>query len=128
MAYHIETARSMAKGALFVGWGALIPGREDAARKVLAESVEYLQRLQWEGAIDSFEAVALEPHGGELAGFVLVRGDRQAIAQLRVTDEFTRIVVRIQLVHTHVGVVGAYADAEMQSLFEVWDEQEAELV
>ena len=118
----------MTKGALFVGWGALIPGREDAARKVLAESVEYLQRLQWEGAIDSFEAVALEPHGGELAGFVLVKGDRQALAHLRVNDEFTRLVVRIQLVHTHVGVVGAYAGAEMQSLFEVWDEQEAELV
>jgi hypothetical protein len=117
----------MAQGALFVGWGALIPGREEAARKVLAESVEYLQRLQWEGAIDSFEAVALEPHGGELAGFVLVKGDQQAIAHLRVNDEFTRIAVRVQLVHTHVGVVGAYTGAEMQSLFEVWDRQEEEL-
>jgi hypothetical protein len=117
----------MAKGALFVGWGALIPGREQAARKVLAEAVQYLQRLQQAGTIDSFEAVALEPHGGDLAGFVLVRGDQEAIAHLRVSAEFTRVAVRVQLVHTHVGVVGAYTGAEMQSLFEVWDRQEEEL-
>src|ERR671928_154888 len=54
----------MAKGALFVGWGALIPGREAAARRVLGDAMQYLQRLQQAGTIDSFEAVALEPHGG----------------------------------------------------------------
>jgi hypothetical protein len=112
---------------LFVGWGALIPGREQAARRVIGESVEHLQRLQREGAIDSFEAVALERHGGELTGFVLVKGDQQAISRLRTSDEFTRIAVRIQLVHTYVGVVGAYTGAEMQSLFEVWDREEGEL-
>ena len=117
----------MAKGALFVGWGALIPGREGAARRVLNEAVQYLQRLQREGTIDSFEAVALEPHGGDLTGFVLVRGDREAISRMRVSDEFARIAVRVQLVHTHVGVVGAYTGAEMQSLFEEWDRQEEDL-
>ena len=30
----------MAKGALFVGWGAIIPGREEAAPKVLNEAVQ----------------------------------------------------------------------------------------
>jgi hypothetical protein len=117
----------MAKGALFVGWGALIPGREGAARRVLTEAVQYLRRLQEEGVIDSFEAVALEPHGGDLAGFVLLKGDREAISRIRASDEFTRIAVRVQLVHAHVGVVGAYTGAEMQSLFEVWDRQEEEL-
>ena len=87
----------------------------------------YLQRLQQEGTIDSFEAVALEPHGGDLTGFVLVRGDREAISRMRVSDEFSRIAVRVQLVHTDVGVVGAYTGAEMQSLFEEWDRQEEDL-
>lgn len=117
----------MVQGALFVGWGALIPGREGAARTVLNEAVQYLERLRQAGTIDSFDAVALEPHGGELTGFVLVRGDQEAISRMRVSDEFTRIAVRVQLVHTHVGVVGAYTGAEMQSLFEVWDRQEEEL-
>ena len=117
----------MAKGALFVGWGALIPGREEAARGVLGEAMRYLQRLQGEGTLDAVEAVALEPHGGDLHGFVLVRGEREALARLRVSDEFVRVIVGVQLVHTHVGVVGAYAGEEMRSLFEVWDEQEKRL-
>ena len=117
----------MSKGALFVGWGALIPGREEAAQKVLKEAIQYLQRLQQEGAIDSFEAVALEPHGGDLAGFVLVKGDKEIVAELRVSAEFVRITARVQLVHSHVGVVGAYTGAEMQTLFQMWDQQTEEL-
>ena len=39
----------MAKGALFVGWGALIPGREKAAKQVLGEAMQYLHRLEQEG-------------------------------------------------------------------------------
>jgi hypothetical protein len=112
----------MAKAALFVGWGALIPGREEAGGNVLAGAMQYLQRLQGEGRIDSFEAVALDPHGGDLAGFVLVKGDKDAIGELRMSDEFVRILVRVQRVHQSVGVVNAYTGAEMQSLFALWDE------
>jgi hypothetical protein len=117
----------VAKGTLFVGWGALIAGREKKARSVLGEAMQYLQRLQQEGTIDSIEAVALEPHGGDLNGFVLVKGDKQALARLRVDDEFVRIMVGVQLVHSKVGVVGAYTGAEMQSLFEMWGQQEEKL-
>lgn len=118
----------MAKGALFVGWGAIIPGREEAAPRVLNEAVQWLVRLQHEGRIDGFEAVALEPHGGDLAGFVLVKGDKESLASLRVEDEFLRTMVRVQLVHSKVGVVGAYTGAEMQSLFALWDREEATLL
>jgi hypothetical protein len=112
----------MAKAALFVGWGALIPGREEAGGNVLAGAMQYLHQLQAEGRIDSFEAVALDPHGGDLAGFVLVKGDAEAIAELRMSDDFTRIVVRVQRVHQSVGVVGGYTGAEMQALFALWND------
>jgi hypothetical protein len=118
----------MAKRKLFVGWGALIPGREEAAQKVLNDAIQYLQRLQREGMIDGFETVALEPHGGDLAGFVLVKGDKDAVARLRESEEFLRVTVRVQLVHSHVSVVGAYTGAEMQALFEMWEQQSEELM
>ena len=117
----------MAKGALFVGWGA-ITGREKGAQNVLGEAMQYLQRLQQEGTLDSIEAVALEPHGGDLQGFVLVKGDKDALAQLRVDEEFVRMIVGVQLVHERVGVVWAYAGTEMQSLFGMWDRQEERLI
>jgi hypothetical protein len=112
----------MEKAALFVGWGALIPGREAAAGKVLHDAMEYLTRLQQEGRIDSFEAVALGPHGGDLAGFVLVRGDTAAIAEFRYSEEFIRISTQIQRVHQSVGAVDAFVGKEMGQYFAMWDE------
>jgi hypothetical protein len=40
---------------------------------------------------------------------------------------FVRIIVGVQLVHSHVGVVWAYTGAEMQSLFEMWDQHKEKL-
>lgn len=118
----------MAQGALFVGWGAIIPGREKTASRVLGAAVEYLRRMQGEGTIDGFDVMLLEPHGGELEGFVTVKGDRDKLARLRVSEDFQRVIVGVQLVHSKVGVVGAYAGAEMGSLMRLWDEQEDQLL
>jgi hypothetical protein len=117
----------MSKGSLFVAWGALIPGREEAAGQVLGGAVQYLQQLQQAGRIDSFEVVVLEPHGGKISGFVLLTGDKDAVAQLRVSDEFLQISVQIQMVHSDVSVIGAYTGAEAQSFFAIWDQQSAAL-
>ena len=40
---------------------------------MLGEAMRYLQRLQQEGMIDGVGAVGLEPHGGDLYGFLLVK-------------------------------------------------------
>jgi hypothetical protein len=54
---------------LFVGWSSPVRGREAQAAKVFGEAAEFWTRQQQEGAIESWEAVFLEPHGGDLAGF-----------------------------------------------------------
>jgi hypothetical protein len=56
-----------------------------------------------------------------------VKGDKDAIAEMRASEEFTRISIRVQVVNGNVGVVGAYTGAEMQSLFGIWDEEEGKL-
>ncbi len=66
----------MAGEALFLGWGPVVRGREQTAFKVFQETIEYYGRLQQEGKIDSFEPVLIAPHGGDLGGFVLLRGER----------------------------------------------------
>lgn len=118
----------MAKGALFVGWGAIIPGREKTASAVLGEAAGYLQQLQRDGKIDAFDVVLLEPHGGDLEGFVMVKGEKESLATLRVSEEFQRLIVGVQLVHAKVGVTGAYTGAEMQTVMRLWDEQEERLL
>ena len=118
----------MDKGALFISWGPIIAGRETQAKQVLGEALQYCEGLQRSGRIDTFDVVVLEPHGGDLGGFVLLKGDKTKMATLRVDPEFIRIIVGAQLVHQKVGVVGAYSGAGMQALFGVWEEQESRLL
>jgi hypothetical protein len=118
----------MAKGALFVSWGELIPGREETGSKILQDAMTYLGRMQAEGRIEGAEAVILEPVGGTTLGFVLVKGERDTLAALRVSPEFLRIVVGIQLVHRNVAVVWGHTGAEMGQLLGLWAEREAELL
>jgi len=98
---------AMADYGLFIGWGTAVRGREARALDSFNEALAYYGRLQSEGRIESFEVGILEPHGGDLAGFVLVRGDRQQLSQLRVDDEFERLTTRAVLVVDGLGVVGA---------------------
>lgn len=117
----------MAKGALFVGWGSIIPGREKAASSALQAAMLYCTGLKDAGRIDDFEAILLEPHGGDLEGFVLVRGEEEELARLRGEQSFLRTIIGVQLVHNRVGVVTAYTGQAMGTLLGLWAEQEDEL-
>src|SRR5256885_16683049 len=88
----------MATGALMIGWGPTVRGREQKALQVFNEAIQYYTRLQQQGTIESFEPVALEPHGGDLQGFLLVRGDREKLNALRSSEEFLRLNNRAALV------------------------------
>jgi hypothetical protein len=70
----------MAGEPLFIGWGAVVRGREKQALKVFQESMEYYGKLQQDGRIEGFDVLLLAPHGGDLNGFVILRGDRKALA------------------------------------------------
>ena len=107
----------MADHALFVGWGEVIPGREQQALQVFNEVIQYYGGLQQQGEIQGFEAFLLEPHGGDLAGFLLVRGDLDKLARVRTSDEFIRLNQRAGLVVQRFGVVTAFTgDALTQQL------------
>jgi hypothetical protein len=97
----------MAGEALFLGWGPVVRGREQTAFKVFQETIEYLGKLQQEGQIDGFEPVLIAPHGGDLTGFVLLRGERGKLDAVRSSEEFERTVVRAGTVVDNVGVINA---------------------
>jgi hypothetical protein len=110
----------MAGEALFLGWGQVVRGREQLALQVFQEVVEYYGRLQGEGRIESFEAFLLEPHGGDLNGFFIIRGDASTLASLRSDPEFQRVTVRAGSVVDRLGVVtasGGDALARQMGLF-----------
>jgi hypothetical protein len=105
----------MADAAIFVGWGQVVRGREAKALAVFNESLAYYTRLQQAGTIESFEAAILTPHGGDLAGFILLRGDQEKLNTLKTTDEFQRITVRAGLIVDSLGVIDAAIGATLAS-------------
>ena len=97
----------MADYGLFIGWGQVTRGREKKALDEFNDGIQYYAGLQEKGDIESFEPVILEQHGGDLLGFVLIRGEREKLAKLRVDREFERRTIRAGLVVNSLGVVGA---------------------
>jgi hypothetical protein len=97
----------MADAALFIGWGENVPGREAKGIEVFGEALAYYGGLQGSGSIESYDVVLLAPHGGDLAGFLLVKGSDEQLAALRASEEFDRLNTRAGLVVNRLGVVDA---------------------
>jgi hypothetical protein len=117
----------MAQGAVFIGWGAAARGREKASLTVFNEGVQYWTRLRQQGEIESFEPVQLEPHGGDLAGFCLIRGDAEKLDRLRRSEEWLRMNARAAMVVDNLGIVTAHVGEGLQKLFGQFGEVANEL-
>jgi hypothetical protein len=97
----------MADAGLFIGWGEVVRGREGPAVDGFNEFLEFLGRQQSDGGIESFEVCFLEPHGGDLAGFCLVRGTTEQMNVLDDHEEFLHHMTRASLRVENLGVVRA---------------------
>jgi 4-hydroxy-L-threonine phosphate dehydrogenase PdxA len=102
----------MADFGLFLGFGQPARGREVQAAKVFGETLAYYAELQKQGEIESFQVAILEPHGGELGGFVLLRGESDRLGKVRASAEFQRLLLRGGFIADDIGVVSALLDGE----------------
>ena len=84
----------MATGALFIGWQDIKAGREAKALEIFQYAVEFWGKKQAEKKIESFEPVLLQPYGGSLIGYFLVRGEPTALDAIRSSDEFADLEAR----------------------------------
>lgn len=117
----------MAGDVLFIGWGPVVRGREERALQVFQESLEYYGRLQQEGRIDGFEPVIIAPHGGDLGGFVLLRGDNSKLSEIRFSEEFERMTTRAMGIVDNVGVIPAYTGEALGRIMGLYQESAREL-
>ena len=115
----------MAGYGLFVGFGYPVRGREEKAATVFNEAIELWTRYEQEGKLESWEAVLLDPHGGDLGGFFLLRGD--AVAEIYGDEGFQRLVSRAQLIVENFGVVGAQMGDRIQTQMQQYLESVSEL-
>jgi hypothetical protein len=96
----------MASAVLFLGWNRPSAGREGEAFKFLmGEGQEILAKFQKEGYFERTERIALTPHGGTTNGMVLLYGDRAKLDELRRTDEFEHLSIKLMTLFEGYGVV-----------------------
>jgi hypothetical protein len=117
----------MAGEALFVGWGQVVRGREQLALQVFQETIAYYSKLQEDGRIESFEPFLLTPHGGDLAGFLIMRGEQSSLDSVRSSPEFLRVITRAGAVVDNVGVVTAYTGEALGEVMGLFGEVSQEL-
>lgn len=84
----------MSNNVIVFGWKQSIPGRESLSGQHFQEFLQYLQQRKDQGAIESFEPILLEPHGGELNGFFLIKGEPSKLATLVGSPEWVQHQVR----------------------------------
>ena len=118
----------MADAGLFIGWGEVARGREERALEVFNETIGFYGRLQEDGRIESFEVSLLEPHGGDLAGFVLLRGSEEQMDAIRHDDEFERLMTRANFIVDNLGVVPAALGEGIARQIGIYESEVAALV
>jgi hypothetical protein len=114
---------AMADAGLFIGFGNPVRGRESQAVELFNDTIDWFTSLQGDGEIEDFEPVFLEPHGGDLGGFFLIRGEPEKLAKLRVSDDFTHFTIRAGLSVESIGVVGADLAGRLQKQMAYYTEQ-----
>ncbi len=110
----------MASNTLFFAWNRPIPGREPVSAEHFQEFSKYLARLQQKGTIGSFDTVFLDPHGGDLNGFFILRGEASKFDALQGDDEWLAHVTRATLHLQGFGVVRGVTGEEVPKRMELW--------
>ena len=65
----------MGTNTVFFGWARSNPGREHLSNQHFEEFVKYLNGQKQAKAIDDYEIVFLDVHGGDLGGFFLIKAE-----------------------------------------------------
>jgi hypothetical protein len=113
----------VADAGLFIGWGEVVRGREDRALEVFNETIELYGQMQSDGRIESFEVALLNPHGGDLQGFALLRGSEAQIDAVPRDEEFERLMTRASLIIENLGIIPAAMGASLGRAMSIYQEE-----
>jgi len=116
----------MADHVLFLGWNRVVAGREQQAMKLWQKFMEFNTGLQSEGKIESFEPVILSAHGGDLNGFIMIRGDAEKLAKVRADDVFGDLAIEANYCLDKFGIVVGFIGDSIKDQLSRWSKLFAE--
>ena len=98
----------MADSVLFIGWNRARPGKEKDALEAFSSALAYFGKQAAAGQIESVEPVILDLHGGDLNGFLLIKGSGPKLAALRASDEFRDLMVKADMAVGGLGTIDGF--------------------
>ena len=110
----------MADRVLFLGWNRSVAGREQQAMELFQKCLEFYGGLQADGRIESFEPVILAAHGGDLNGFVLLKGEAEKLDEVRRDDTFTNLSIEANYCLDGFGIIPGYIGEGLTDAFSRW--------
>jgi hypothetical protein len=102
------------------GWNRAIAGREGMAAELFTHVVSFYEKLKSTNQLESYEAVFLNRHGGDLNGFFLLKGTHAQLDSMLSSDEFVTITMRAEQYLDGVGVITGYTGALIPDLMQRW--------
>lgn len=96
----------MNTNVILFGWNRPIPGRERMSAEHFEEFSRYLTGLSETKAIERFEVVFLDSHGGDLNGFFLIHGSGDQLSAVYASDEWHDHNVKAGLHLQGFGAIG----------------------
>ena len=115
-------------GALMLSFGEIHPGREAAAIEAFRELARFFGRLLSDGTITEFKPYFFADGAlGDILGFFLVEGRREKLDELRRTEAFRRVHLRMGAASEHVRVNTMAAGSEAGRLANLYREVRADL-
>lgn len=110
----------MSTNVVLFAWNRSIPGRERMSAEHFQNFVQYLGALKQNGAIQSFDTVFLDAHGGDLNGFFLIRGEPARLDTLMASTEWVAHMTRATLHLEGVGHVRGVTGDLVMARMELW--------
>ena len=110
----------MADSALLIGWNRSFAGREQQAMDLFMKTTEYYTQLQNDGKIENFEPVLLESHGGDLNGFVLIRGDSAKLDEIKREETFINHSIEANFCLQNFGIIKCVVGDGLSEVLAQW--------
>ena len=107
----------MASRLLFLGWNRAVVGREKQAVQLFQKAAKTFTKWQNEGQISSHETVILSSHGGDLNGFLIIKGEAGKLANLRENSLFVDIVTEAMFCLEGFGVIRGHTGEGLAYMF-----------
>jgi hypothetical protein len=111
---------TMSSNTVLFGWNRPIPGRERMSETHFDDFVKYCTELQQSKTIQSFDIVFLNPHGGDLNGFFLLRGESTSLDNMVSSKEWVNHMTRATMHLEGAGFVRGQTGDMVMEMMNIW--------